>query len=83
MLSALLVRLAAEVRRGLKLVVLIKGGYSMRVRLAAEVRRGLKQIFSDVASLTESVRLAAEGRRGLKRASQRKPMCISCRSPCR
>jgi len=45
------VRLAAEVRRGLKQFIYENGRVEAGVRLAAEVRRGLKHSFS-ISKLT-------------------------------
>ncbi len=62
-----MVRLAAEVRRGLKRLTLGALVDFRFVRLAAEVRRGLKLRMPARADLVDCVRLAAEVRRGLKR----------------
>jgi len=60
------VRLAAEVRRGLKPVGRCVSLELALVRLAAEVRRGLKRKAVAEIAAKENVRLAAEVRRGLK-----------------
>jgi len=71
------VRLAAEVRRGLKLLMPPPPASPVRVRLAAEVRRGLKPGHDEYSAAASSVRLAAEVRRGLKRIST-----VACTAAC-
>ena len=53
------VRLAAEVRRGLKLAIDDASRETEAVRLAAEVRRGLKRLTKGVTTKFLPVRLAA------------------------
>ncbi len=61
-----MVRLAAEVRRGLKRSDIQTRRALLTVRLAAEVRRGLKPGNRPAINPRYFVRLAAEVRRGLK-----------------
>ena len=77
------VRLAAEVRRGLKLDTDAFISGHQPVRLAAEVRRGLKLSSLKIIEKNFLVRLAAEVRRGLKLDKVVGNASDSPGSPCR